>query len=76
MTLVLFPMHISVGSMDGHTRLLFYGLCFGPLLIFAVAAYRQQKRIRRELEQEERTSRAEAREASEGEDGGPREQAR
>ena len=41
------PMHISVGAMDGHTQLLFYGMCFGPFLLLMAVAYREHRRSSR-----------------------------
>jgi hypothetical protein len=40
-------MHISVGAMDGHTQLLFYGMCFGPFLVLVAVAYREHRRSSR-----------------------------
>ena len=40
-------MHISVGAMDGHTQLLFYGMCFGPFLVLMAVAYREHRRSSR-----------------------------
>jgi hypothetical protein len=58
MTLAPVALHISTGSMDAHTQLLFYGLCFGPLVILAVVAYPQQRRIRREVAEDLQKSQA------------------
>lgn len=44
MTSVSPPMHISVGAMDAHTQLLFYGMCFGPFLVLMAVAYREHRR--------------------------------
>jgi len=40
-------MHISLGAMDGHTELLFYGMCFGPFLVLMAVAYRERRRSSR-----------------------------
>ena len=47
MTSVSPLMHISVGAMDGHTQLLFYGMCFGPFLVLMAVAYREHRRSSR-----------------------------
>ena len=40
-------MHISLGAMDGHTELLFYGMCFGPFLVLMAVAFRERRRSSR-----------------------------
>jgi hypothetical protein len=40
-------MHISVGAMDAHTQILFYGMCFGPFLVLMAVAYREHRRSSR-----------------------------
>ena len=49
MTSVSPPMHISVGAMDAHTQILFYGMCFGPFLVLMVVAYREHRRSSRDM---------------------------
>ncbi len=45
---LVLPLHVTFGDMDAHTRILVYGLAFGPFVLLLAVTYVQLRRTRRE----------------------------